>query len=54
MKDRKIKITAVERDEPKVGRYILAMIELARQLQADEEADQFKPGARQEKEEGAA
>lgn len=54
MKDRTIKISAVERPEPKVGRYVLALIELARQLQADEEAKSAKPRAGLARKEGAA
>ncbi len=37
MSSRKIKIKAIRRNEPDVRLYVLALIDLARQLQAEEE-----------------
>lgn len=33
---RKIRVTAIEKDEPELRLYVLALIALARQLQAEE------------------
>ena len=54
---RRIKVTGIPRPEPDVRLYVLALIELARQLQAEEEAAKKagEPGAEApDRAEGAA
>ena len=35
---RRLRVTAIPKNDPDIGLYVLALIELARQLQAEEEA----------------
>ncbi len=40
---RRIRVQAIKKERPEVGLYVLALIALARQLQAEEQADATKP-----------
>jgi hypothetical protein len=51
---RRIRITAIRKDRPDVGLYVLALIALARQLQEQEERERAGATATPEPPEGGA